>query len=115
MRIIEEPKKFSNFDDLKLGDVFNYDGVWYMKIDTIKSEMSVFNAVDLETGMLENIAPYSDVIYQDVELRVRDFQVLLNLILIMKFIKSCILVSLKLNISPYSNVNFILFYLGNAK
>ena len=41
MRIIEEPKKFSNFEDLKLGDVFNYDGVWYMKIDTIKSEMSV--------------------------------------------------------------------------
>ena len=73
MRIIEEPKKFSNFDDLKLGDVFNYDGVQYMKIDTIKSEMSVFNAVELETGMLEYIAPYSDIEYQDVELRVHDF------------------------------------------
>ena len=73
MRIIEEPKKFSNFEDLKLGDVFNYDGVWYMKIDTIKSEMSVFNAIELETGMPEYIAPYHDVIYQDVELRVHDF------------------------------------------
>ena len=73
MRIISEPKKLTNFEDLKLGDVFNYDGVWYMKIDTIKSEMSIFNAVELETGMLEYIAPYSDVIYQDVELRVRDF------------------------------------------
>ncbi len=44
-----------------------------MKIDTIKSEMSVFNAVELETGMLEYIAPYSDIEYQDVELRVHDF------------------------------------------
>ena len=73
MRIIEEPKKFSNFEDLKLGDVFNYDGVWYIKIDTIKSEKSVFNAVELETGMPEYIAPYSDIEYQDVELRVHDF------------------------------------------
>lgn len=74
MRIIEEPKKFTSFDELKLGDVFNYDEVWYIKIDTIKSEMSVFNAIELETGMPEYIAPYSDVIYQDVELRVRDFR-----------------------------------------
>ena len=73
MRIIEEPKKFSNFDDLKLGDVFSYDGVWYMKIDIIKSVMSVFNAVKLETGMPEYIAPYSDIEYQDVELRVHEF------------------------------------------
>ena len=103
MRIIEEPKKFTSFDELKLGDVFNYDGVWYIKIDTIKSEMSVFNAVDLETGMPEYIVPYSDVAYQDVELKVRDFQAQLNLILIMKFIKHYILVSLKLNISPYNS------------
>ena len=73
MRIIEELKKFTNFEDLKLGDVFNYDEVWYIKIDTIKSEMSVFNAVELETGMPEYITPYSDVVYQDVELKVRDF------------------------------------------
>ena len=73
MRIIEEPKKFTNFEVLKLGDVFNYNEVWYMKIDTIKNEMSVFNAVELETGMPEYIAPYSDIIYQDVELRVKEF------------------------------------------
>ena len=73
MRIIEEPKKFTNFEELKLGDVFNYDGVWYLKIDTIKSEMSIFNAVDLETGMPEYITPYSDIVYQDVELRVKKF------------------------------------------
>ncbi len=73
MRIISEPKKLINFDDLKLGDVFNYDGVWYIKIDTIRTEMSVFNAIELETGMPEYIAPYQDVIYQDVELRVHDF------------------------------------------
>ena len=74
MRIISEPKKFTNFEVLKLGDVFNYNEVWYMKIDTIKNEMSVFNAVELETGMPEYIAPYSDVIYQDVELRVKEFK-----------------------------------------
>ena len=73
MRIIAEPKKFTNFDELKLGDVFNFVGDWYMKIDTIRAEMSAFNAVELETGILEYIAPYSDVIYQDVELRVHDF------------------------------------------
>ena len=73
MRMIEESKEFSNFGSLKLGDVFNYDGVWHMKIDTIKSEMSVFNAIELETGMPEYIVPYSDVVYQDVELRVHDF------------------------------------------
>lgn len=73
MRIIEEPKHFTNFGELELGDVFNYDGDWYIKIDTIRSETSIFNAVDLETGMPECIMPYSDVIYQDVELRVRDF------------------------------------------
>lgn len=73
MRIIEGPKHFTNFGELKFGDVFNYDGVWYLKIVTIKNEMSVFNAVELETGMPEYIAPYSDVVYQDVELRVHDF------------------------------------------
>ena len=73
MRIISEPKKFTNFEDLKLGDVFNYDEVWYIKIDTIRTEMSVFNAIELETGMPEYIAPYQDVEYQDVELRVHDF------------------------------------------
>ena len=73
MRIIEEPKKFTNFEELKLGDVFNYDEVWYLKIYAVRSEMSVFNAVELETGMLKYIAPYHDVIYQDVELRVHEF------------------------------------------
>ena len=73
MRIISEPKKFTNFEELKLGDVFNSDGVWYIKIDTIKSEKSVFNAVELETGMPEYITPYSHIVYQDVELRVHEF------------------------------------------
>ena len=73
MRIIEESKKFTNFEKLKLGDVFNYDGVWCIKIDTIRTEISVFNAIELETGMPEYIAPYYNVEYQDVELRVHEF------------------------------------------
>ena len=73
MRIIEEPKHFTNFGELKLGDVFNYDGVWYIKIDTVQSEMSNFNAVNLETGISAYITQYSEVEYQDVELRVKEF------------------------------------------
>lgn len=73
MRIIEEPKHFTNFGELKLGDVFNYDGVWYIKIDTVQSEMSHFNAVNLETGIPIYITQYSEVEYQDVELRVKGF------------------------------------------
>ena len=73
MKIIEEPKVSTVFSELYPGDVFNYDGVWYIKIDTIKSEKSVFNAVELETGMPEYIAPYSYIVYQDVELRVHEF------------------------------------------
>ena len=73
MKIIEEPKHFTNFGELKLGDVFNYDGVWYIKIDTVQSEMSHFNAVDLDTGILDYISPESEVDYQDVELRVKGF------------------------------------------
>ena len=73
MKIIEEPKHFTNFGELKLGDVFNYDGVWYIKINTVQSEMSHFNAVDLDTGILDYISPESEVDYQDVELRVKEF------------------------------------------
>lgn len=73
MKIIVETKKFTYLDELKLGDVFNYDGVWYMKIDIIQFESSYLNVVDLATGMPEYIAPYSEVEYQDVELRVKQF------------------------------------------
>ena len=73
MRIIEEPKKFTSFDELKLGDVFNYNEVWYMKIDTIKSEMLLFNAVNLRDGEPTYIPAESAVKYQDVELRVLEF------------------------------------------
>ena len=73
MKIIAETKKFTYLDELKLGDVFNYDGVWYMKIDIIQFESSYLNVVDLATGMPEYIAPYSLVEYQDVELRVKQF------------------------------------------
>lgn len=73
MRIIEEPKKFSRLCELNPGDVFCYDGDWFMKIDMIHSENSYLNAVDLDTGVLEYILPESEVEYQDVELRVHDF------------------------------------------
>ena len=71
MRIIEVPKRFTKFDELKPGDVFNYDGNWYMKIDIIN--MPAFNTVNLETGTLGYIVPYSKVDYQDAELRVEEF------------------------------------------
>ena len=37
MRIISEPKTFNHFCELSPGDVFCYDGNWFMKIDMIRS------------------------------------------------------------------------------
>ena len=71
MRIIEEPKSFNRILELSPGDVFCYDGDWYMKIEIVHSENSDLNAVDLDTGVLDYIQPESEVDYQDVELRVR--------------------------------------------
>ena len=73
MRIIEEPKTFNRFDELNSGDVFCYDGVWYMKIGLVYSKDSSFNAVELDTGALDYILADSEVEYQDVELRVHEF------------------------------------------
>ena len=73
MRIIEESSALVQFTMLNSGDVFSYEDELYIKIMIGQGENLLFNAVELETGMLEYIAPYSDVIYQDVELRVRDF------------------------------------------
>ena len=73
MRIISEPKTFNHLCELNPGDVFCYDGDWFMKIDMIHSENSYLNAVDLDTGVLEYILPESEVEYQDVELRVHEF------------------------------------------
>lgn len=73
MKIIEEPKTSTVFYELDQGDVFNYDGVWYMKVETVESnEDSYFNAVDLCNGVLEHFPFGSEVDYRDVELRVRD-------------------------------------------
>lgn len=73
MRIIEEPKTSTVFSELDPGDVFNYDGVWYMKIETIESNGgSYFNAVDLYNGVLEHFPFGSEVDYRDVELRVKE-------------------------------------------
>lgn len=73
MLIVEEQKKRIEFDELKPGDVFNYDGGWYMKTNTVRSEMSNLNAVNLETGKLEHITPSFEVDYQsEAELRVKE-------------------------------------------
>lgn len=73
MLIVEEPKKRIEFDELKPSDVFNYDGEWYMKTNTVRSEMSNLNAVSLESGRLCHIAPDYEVDYQsEAELRVKE-------------------------------------------
>ena len=71
MRIIEVSKVSFVFSELDPGDVFNYDGIWYMKITPIDSYL---NAVVLCDGEPEHIAPESAVDYQDVELRVKEVQ-----------------------------------------
>ena len=73
MKIIEEPKVSITFSEIDPGDVFNYDGVWYMKTETVESNGgSYFNAVDLRNGALEHFPFRSEVDHRDVELRVRD-------------------------------------------
>ena len=73
MRIIKEPKLFSRIWELSPGDVFCYDGDWYMKIEIVHSENSDLNVVDLDTGILDYISPESEVDYQDAVLRVKEF------------------------------------------
>ena len=73
MRIIEEPKHFTNFGELELGNVFNYDGVWYIKIMIGQGENLLFNAVNLRDGEPKYIPARSTVKYQDVGLRVKEF------------------------------------------
>ncbi len=72
MKIIEVPKTFTVFSELDPGDVFNYNGVWYMKTESIQIENSYLNAIDLLNGILQYIKPESAVDYQDVELRVEE-------------------------------------------
>ena len=73
MRIISEPKTFDHSCELSPGDVFCSDGTWFMKIDRTRSENLCLNAVDLDTGALYYILSESEVVYQDVELRVHEF------------------------------------------
>lgn len=73
MRIISEPKTFSRLCELNPGDVFCYDGDWFMKIEIAHPENSCLNAVGLDTGVLYYISPESKVEYQDVKLRVHKF------------------------------------------
>ena len=73
MKIIEESKVPITFSEIDPGDVFNYDGVQYMKIETVESNGgSYFNAVDLCNGVPEHFPFGSEVDYHDVELRIRD-------------------------------------------
>lgn len=73
MRIIEEPKVSIVFSELDPGDVFNYDGVWYMKIETVENGGGPYlNAVNLCNGVPEHFPFGSEVDYRDVELRIRD-------------------------------------------
>ena len=72
MRIVEVSKVSFVFSELDPGDVFNYNGVWYMKIESIQIENSYLNAIDLFNGIPEYIKPESAVDYQDVELRVEE-------------------------------------------
>ena len=72
MKIIEEPKTYTVFSKLDPGDVFSYDGVWYMKTELIRSENLYLNAVDLLDGVPQYITPESTVEYRDVELRIKE-------------------------------------------
>lgn len=73
MRIIEESNATIQFIMLDSGDVFSYKGELYIKIMIGQGENLLFNAVNLRDGEPKYITEYSEVEYQDVELRVKGF------------------------------------------
>ena len=72
MRIVEVPRTYTPFSELKEGDVFNLDGEWCLKIMPCETKMMRINAVCLTDGMPAYIKPESAVEYRDVKLEVEE-------------------------------------------
>ena len=72
MRIIEVPRTYTPFSELKEGDVFNFGGIWYLKIFPCERRMPRLNAVCLADGMPAYIKPESAVEYRDVEFKIEE-------------------------------------------
>lgn len=72
MRIIEVPKTYTPFSELKEGDVFSYNGEWYLKMIPYETKMMQLNSVNLENGMPIYVSLESAVEYRDVKLEVEE-------------------------------------------
>ena len=72
MRIIEVPRTYTPFSRIKEGDVFNYGGIWYLKMFPCQTKMARLNAVCLDNGMPIYVSPESAVEYRDVKLEVEE-------------------------------------------
>lgn len=72
MRIIEVPRTYTPFSELKEGDVFNFDGEWCLKMFPCGTRTARLNAVCLDNGMPVYITPESAVEYRDVKIEVEE-------------------------------------------
>lgn len=72
MRIIEVPKAYTPFSELKEGDVFKFDGDWYLKMAPCETKIMRVNAVCLTDGMPVCLGPETAVEYRDVKLEVEE-------------------------------------------
>ena len=69
MKITSKQKDVVTFDQLMQGDVFEYNGYYFMKIpDVSTSTQNTCNAVRLENGWLVHYAGLDCVRYVDAEL-----------------------------------------------
>lgn len=72
MKIIEMPRAYTPFSGLKEGDVFSYNGEWYLKMMPCETKMMQLNSVNLENGMPIYVNPESAVEYRNVKLEVEE-------------------------------------------
>ena len=80
MKIVDERKKeFTRFEDVKIGEVFKYEGSYLMKIQDLFSipdaneedEDNVYNAIGLVSGLPFEIGGYMMVDLLDCQLVIK--------------------------------------------
>lgn len=72
MKIIEMPRAYTPFSALKEGDVFKFDGDWYLKMVSCETIMMRINAVCLADGVPIYLEPETAIEYRDVEFKVEE-------------------------------------------
>ena len=55
MEIINKKEDSTTFGNIYVGDVFKYKDNYYMRILSVRSSGAVYNAVDINSGVLAHI------------------------------------------------------------